>query len=352
MEGSPSTRPSWLCRDQFERERFLDMHERLLPAHSRIMLGIAALLLPVSPWMTPASLVTILAAVVIYGVIQRNVQWFQRPEIAIFTAMCVCQVLIATAVVLNGSQHEGGLALLAWPAVAIGGRFAARVMYAGTAFTAAVIVGASLLFDGGAVATDPLVLVVPLVVLWACVMISATVRESDNQHRKAAVLDQLTGLLNRTALDARTTELEVQSQVTGQPVAVIVADIDHFKAVNDTHGHATGDAVLRDLTYAIRSELRAFDLAYRLGGEEFVILLAGATVDEAAQTAEQLRRVVEARSPSGLEVTMSFGVAASAAGQQFVWDEVFGRADAALYEAKRAGRNRVIGGELPVTAAA
>lgn len=342
MEGHPTTRASWLCRDEFERERFLDMHARLLPAHTKIMLGIGVLLVPALPWLTPASIAVIVVALAGYGVVQRNVRWFRRPEIAVFTAMCCSQVLIAAAAVLSDLQHTGGLALLAWPAVAIGGRFPARVMYAATAYSAVVVVVASLAFGGAAVVSNPLVLVIPLAVLWATVMISATVRESDAQHRAAAVLDQLTGLLNRTALQTRATELRVQSEVTRQPVAVVAIDVDHFKRVNDEHGHATGDAVLRDIAYAIRSELRAFDLAYRLGGEEFAVLLAGSTAQEATAVAETLRAAVEARRPEGLTVTVSCGVAASA-GEPFVWDDVYGRADAALYAAKRAGRNRVAG---------
>ena len=101
-------------------------------------------------------------------------------------------------------------------------------------------------------------------------------RESDIEHRGAAVLDPLTGMLNRSALNGRVAEIEEQSKLTGQPVGLIVADLDHFKAINDTHGHAVGDAVLRHVAYVLRRELRAYDLAYRLGGEEFAIVLLGA----------------------------------------------------------------------------
>src|SRR5207302_5657354 len=108
------------------------------------------------------------------------------------------------------------------------------------------------------------------------------------QHRNESVLDQLTGMLNRKALAARAAELEQQSRLTGQPVGLIVCDIDRFKRVNDDHGHAAGDAVLQGFAYRVRKELRAYDLAYRLGGEEFVVLVPGASLVEAEELAERL----------------------------------------------------------------
>ncbi|HZU59767.1 MAG TPA: GGDEF domain-containing protein, partial [Solirubrobacteraceae bacterium] len=106
------------------------------------------------------------------------------------------------------------------------------------------------------------------------------------------------------------------------------------------HGHAVGDAVLRDLAYRIRAELRAYDLAYRLGGEEFLILLPGGSVDNAAEIAERLRCAVESSPICGLSLTLSIGVAASAPGP-FDYGAVFKASDEALYMAKAAGRNRV-----------
>ena len=117
---------------------------------------------------------------------------------------------------------------------------------------------------------------------------------SDIQHRSDAVIDQLTGMLNRKALGVRALELAQQSEVTGEPVGVIVADLDHFKHVNDTRGHTVGDAVLKEVAYLLRKQLRAFDLAYRLGGEEFLILVPGSDIDHAAELAERLREAVRA----------------------------------------------------------
>jgi diguanylate cyclase (GGDEF)-like protein len=129
--------------------------------------------------------------------------------------------------------------------------------------------------------------------------------------------------------------------VSGRSVGVIVGDVDCFKDINDRFGHETGDAVLRHIAYELRGQLRAFDLAYRLGGEEFAIVLPGADAAAGAELAEQLRAAIAAAPITAVPVTMSFGVAASPAGVPFVWDDVFRRADRALYGAKAAGRNAV-----------
>src|SRR6202011_4884166 len=165
---------------------------------------------------------------------------------------------------------------------------------------------------------------------------------SDIQHRSDAVIDQLTGMLNRKALTVRVQELTQQSAVTGEPIGVIVGDLDHFKEINDTHGHSVGDVVLKEVAYMLRKQLRAFDLAYRLGGEEFLILLPGSDIAHAENLAERLRaRVGSEPGAGGVPVTMSFVGGASAAEEAFDYETVFAKADAALYEAKRKGRDRV-----------
>ena len=163
---------------------------------------------------------------------------------------------------------------------------------------------------------------------------------SDVRHRADSTLDQLTGLLNRRGLEPRFAEVAEQAALTGQPVSVVVADIDHFKRINDNHGHAIGDAVLRDVAYAMRRSLRTFELLYRLGGEEFLLLLPGADADDAAQVAEKLRVAIEELHPAGLPVACSFGVA-TAYDEEVAFAPLVGAADAALYDAKRHGRNRV-----------
>jgi diguanylate cyclase (GGDEF)-like protein len=121
---------------------------------------------------------------------------------------------------------------------------------------------------------------------------------------------------------------------------VIVLDLDGFKRVNDTFGHERGDAVLRDAAYEIRKSLRSFELVYRIGGEEFLVLLPGVDLTAALDVAERVRHSVEDARPGDLDLTISAGVAANSGGH-IRYDDLFRAADAALLEAKRGGRNRV-----------
>jgi diguanylate cyclase (GGDEF)-like protein len=174
-------------------------------------------------------------------------------------------------------------------------------------------------------------------------LLGMALMRSEVEHRSEAVVDPLTQMLNRKALATRSTELAQQAAISGEPVGVVLGDVDGFKAINDAAGHQAGDAVLRDLAYRMRKALRAYDLAYRLGGDEFLVLVPGATSREARDLAEQLRAAVVAEPIAGQRVTMSFGVAAS--GRSFDLEQLYARADAALYEAKRCGRDRVCGAD-------
>jgi diguanylate cyclase (GGDEF)-like protein len=155
--------------------------------------------------------------------------------------------------------------------------------------------------------------------------------------------DSLTGLGNRTALEeGLCRELEL-FQRTGQPFALLILDIDHFKQVNDRHGHLMGDQVLVTVANTIARNLRRSDLLYRYGGEEFVALLPGGHDFEPCHVAERVRRRVEALPASSVAeipgVTLSSGCAVVRRGD--CSESLLERADRALYKAKHAGRNRV-----------
>ncbi len=159
-----------------------------------------------------------------------------------------------------------------------------------------------------------------------------------------ALTDSLTQLPNRrNGLDFLASEL-VFAQSSGAPLACLMLDIDHFKKINDEHGHAAGDAVLRQLAEILRHASRAEDMVFRYGGEEFVAILTNAPLKIALQIAERIRTQVEA-SPFKWEgrrilVTLSIGVAI-ASGKDADGEALIRAADAALYQAKQSGRNRV-----------
>lgn len=155
--------------------------------------------------------------------------------------------------------------------------------------------------------------------------------------------DPLTGLGNRRYLNAEVAGFQAQET----PFAVIAIDIDHFKRVNDSHGHDAGDAVLRQLAAQMREISRADDIACRVGGEEFLLLLPKVPLHRAAQVAERLRREIEANElPVVGRITISLGVSCWPGGEAST-RSVFKQADAMLYQAKRNGRNRVAVYEAP-----
>lgn len=159
-----------------------------------------------------------------------------------------------------------------------------------------------------------------------------------------AMFDGLTGLYNRRALSLRLSESFAAARRHDQPLALVMLDLDHFKAVNDLHGHLVGDRVLREFADVIRLCLRESDYAGRYGGEEFALVLPGADANGARGVAERIRQRVEASrlvvASAALTVTVSGGVAALGAGMVGPQDLV-AAADGALYVAKRAGRNRI-----------
>ncbi|MDJ0699243.1 MAG: GGDEF domain-containing protein [Woeseiaceae bacterium] len=153
-----------------------------------------------------------------------------------------------------------------------------------------------------------------------------------------ATKDPLTGAGNRRALENKLRNAVNVFQRTNVSVSMLLIDLDHFKKVNDRHGHAAGDEILRSITEIINLRIRVTDSLYRIGGEEFVVILDGQDLHRAAHLAEQLRTLVEANElVPDHSVTISVGVAELKHGESgFDW---LHRADEALYRAKRSGRN-------------
>lgn len=333
---------SWLCRDDTDRGRLLDMEQRLRPVRIGSIGILALALLASAPWVGWWTLVPLLFAPGLFFLAGMRLAGSKRPEYWMFAAWALTEVAIAASVVLAGTEHVTMACWLAIPVVTLSARFSLRGVFLGAALALGLLVAVALVDGGGRVVDDPTIVIAPAALILAVAVLSTALMRSDVEHRSEAVIDQLTGMLNRKALDNRVDELTQQSEVTGRPVGVIEADLDHFKRINDSLGHPAGDAVLKDVAYLMRKKLRAFDLSYRIGGEEFVVLLPGASVEEAHEMAEDLRGLFESEPLGGvLQVTMSFGVSGSPSGERFDYERVFAAADTALYQAKSAGRNCV-----------
>lgn len=165
--------------------------------------------------------------------------------------------------------------------------------------------------------------------------------------RLVAATDYLTGLFTRAKF-VSALEREISSAIyLGQPLSLLILDVDHFKDINDTHGHLAGDQVLADLGQVLKSSTRQGDICARIGGEEFAVLLPAADLPRALAAAEKLRLRVRQKVThhrgQDLAITVSLGVAVMQPGQPLEPDELVRRADQALYQAKRGGRDRVDG---------
>jgi diguanylate cyclase (GGDEF)-like protein len=176
---------------------------------------------------------------------------------------------------------------------------------------------------------------------------AAIALENARLHRiveRQALIDGLTGVANRRQCEKSLAAEIARAERLGTPFTLVLADLDDFKNVNDAHGHAVGDDVLREFAAVLRATVRDSDLAGRWGGEEFVLLLPGTDVLGGAHLADRVRTALSERSFPGrdgsvLDVTCSFGVAQYRTGDDV--RELFAASDRALYRAKQEGKNRV-----------
>jgi diguanylate cyclase (GGDEF)-like protein len=336
---------TWLCPTAFDRERLLEMEAKLgLPR--AIMYGsLAIVFLVAAPWVGWWILPLLLGSAVSYSLLRRLMATSDRPEYVVGATVVNAQVLIGVGIALTGGPTSPAIPLLLLPIVTLPVRFSTRGVVVGDCITIVVLLGSTVAIDPGAFADDPTYTLVGLAAIPGLAIFAHTLMRAEIEQRTHATLDPLTGLLNRKALAGRFAEIAEQAALTGAWVSVIECDLDHFKQVNDVHGHDRGDTVLKEAAYVMRKNLRSFELVYRLGGEEFLVVLPGLGLEEGLSVAERLRAGIEEAMPGGLPVTASFGVAA-ALGAEIQFERLFRGADAALYLAKRSGRNQAIGQDL------
>ena len=336
MTGGP-----WLCPTELDRSRVVDANGRVRTIRMIGSGAIGAALLISAPWLGWWTFILFALSVLNFVNVGRRIDKSAHPERVSVCAILITLVLIAGGVVISGGPSSPALPWLVLPAGMVAARFRPHVVIVGLLLTVLVILIATLGVKPTATINDPVPVFATLALLVAVVSIVWALQAAELHHRSEAILDPLTGLLNRHALAPRFVELSLQARLTGQPVCLMLCDVDNFKAINDLHGHDSGDAVLRDIAYSLRKQLRSFELVYRLGGEEFLVVLPGVDSAGGKEIAERLRKAVEQTMPMAIPVTMSVGLSAGH-GEQVDYDVLFKAADDALYDAKRAGRNRVI----------
>jgi diguanylate cyclase (GGDEF)-like protein len=331
------------ARDDARRERLLDMEVRLRP-YRFACFGILGLALASAGaevgwwWVVP-----LLVGLGGFAVADSFMGNSEHPAVWVATAWGILPLLLADAVVVTGGASSPVLMWFALPAVTLGARFSTRGIAIGTAYILALLLGSTVGLDSATASAHHQEVIAAVALVLSTVILSGALVESDRAHRRRSTLDPLTGLFNRNALEQRLAELDGQpvSDKKGSSHALLLCDLDHFKRVNDQLGHAAGDAVLQDVAHTMRSALRAGDSIYRIGGEEILVVLPGATKDDALGVGERLRLAVRERRPAGVAMTISVGVAVSRPGPLDT-DQLVGLADEALYSAKAAGRDRVM----------
>jgi diguanylate cyclase (GGDEF)-like protein len=330
---------SWLCPSERDRERLLDMSARVQRARQIGAGTVTVALVSAIPWLGWLPLIPVLAMTVNLLTTEPRLRRSARPEFVYAQSVLFTQCVVGAGVALTGGPTSPVMMLMAAATVTGAIRFPPRavVLFFGTGM--AILIAACMV-DPAALIHDPAMLIVTVSLLVAVTAPVMALLDAELHHRAEAVIDPLTGLLNRKALVSRFAELEQQARQSEASVCVIAADLDTFKNVNDSHGHARGDDVLRDVTYEMRKRLRTFELMYRLGGDELVVVLPGVDLPEGVAVAERLRAAVAECQPAGLQVTVSMGVAA-ACGSEVSCDALVAAADRALYAAKGAGRNVV-----------
>jgi diguanylate cyclase (GGDEF)-like protein len=331
---------SWLCPTEQHRMRAREADQRVRAARTLAAAACAIALFAIVPFQGWWVLALLGATAVTLGTVEARLRASEQPELIAVQGMLIILGLLAIGVAFSGGEDSPALPWLVLPVAIAAARFRPQVLVVGAAITAAVMLAVSLGGDAQAVVDDPTRLIAALTLLVGVTAITSALTEGELEHRDRAVLDPLTGLLNRSSLESRAVEIEQQARLSGGPVSLVLLDLDRFKHVNDTYGHERGDAVLRDVAYEIRKSLRSFELVYRIGGEEFLVLLPGVGLYEAVDVAERVRQAVAVARPGDLEISVSAGVAA-AAGEEIRYERLFRAADHALLEAKRAGRDRV-----------
>ncbi len=331
---------SWLCPTELDQRRAIDTSDRVRRARRVAALCVGVTILVLAPilswWLVPLFALAVVNVTTVDIEMRRS----DRPERASARALLGTALIVAVGAALTGGPESPILPLIVLPVAMTAARFGQHVVVAAVSVAMALVVGVGLGVDAHALFAHPALTLITLTLIICLAAITVAIQGAEMQHREESILDPLTGLLNRKSLVPRFEELREQARQQHAPICMIGADLDHFKDVNDTHGHDTGDAVLREAAYEMRKCLRSFELFYRLGGEEFLVVVPGADLEQGRELAEKMRETVESVEPAGIAITASLGVAV-AAGDQLDFEHLFNAADEALYEAKHAGRNRI-----------
>jgi diguanylate cyclase (GGDEF)-like protein len=337
---------AWLCPTPAYRMRLVEATPRIGRARAVIAGAIGAGVVLTVPWYGWITVAVFVPTAIHLLTMDRWIRRSDQPELVVFGTLLSMYGSLVLGVLVTGGSHSPVLPWFALVPAMATLRFRLTVVIALAALGAILVVATGFASNVSEALDDPVPMIAAVVMVANIVGVCVALMRGEMEHRDRAVLDPLTGLLNRAALETRVAEIEQQARLTEGAVAVVLLDLDRFKSVNDEYGHERGDAVLRDSAYEIRKALRSFELVYRIGGEEFLLLLPGTDLESGVEIAERVREAVALANPGGVEMTLSAGVA-TAAGAEVRYEDLFRAADSALLRAKREGRDRVVAADAP-----
>lgn len=300
----------------------------------------------ITPWVGGWFLLPVLYSLIVGTVVSGVSARFERREYVVAFGIFNAQAAFGAAVMLSGGPTSPLLPGMLLTVILLPARFTTRGVVAGVAMTVVIMLAATAGADPSGFVDNPTYVVTNLVCAIGLAACAHALMRTEVFQRKRAVLDPLTGLLNRQALPERFEEIAVQAAQTDGSVAMIALDIDHFKKINDTYGHVAGDSVLRQLALVVKPRLRGQDCLARVGGEEFAVLLPEVENAGARVAADKVRAIVEAArflvDNKEFGCTVSVGLItfdARMTSPQMLYE----MADKNLYAAKNGGRNLVVG---------
>jgi diguanylate cyclase (GGDEF)-like protein len=337
MDPVPGT---WLCPTAADRARLLEAGPRVRVAKMWVTAAQSATAVAVAPWVGWWPAFFAACAMLQVSNVDQRIRAARRPEVVVACSFAFTYLTIVLAVQTSGGPTSPLLPLLALPTTLMANRLRRSVVMVAVTYELVMVLGATLALHRAATIHNPTMLLAMVTVIVGIAVFTLALSDTEMRLRTESRFDHLTGLLNRAALAPRFAEVRSQARVSGGPVSLVVFDLDHFKSVNDELGHDIGDAVLSEAALLLRRPLRGFDLLYRIGGEEFALVLPGVAAAEAAEIAERQRVSVADGCPGGIAATISGGVAC-AAGSDVSWETLYRDADTALRHAKRGGRNRI-----------
>ncbi|MEU4156427.1 GGDEF domain-containing protein [Actinoplanes sp. NPDC026670] len=339
-----------LCPDDWDRERFVAAHAGINRSRRQVCL---VLLVPgiLVAWLWSAP--TVWAAVGLCLLVAVANDLIARYRSVVVAGVLIAggfELAVAAVVAATGGIHSPILGWLILPVMMLAARYRRAVLLAAMGCGAVAGTVACLLADvlGTAKPYPAALLGLTTVTLGvASGIVAMNLQSADIASRHDATTDQLTGALNRKALTPLFERMSKEADARDSHLSMLLCDLDHFKSINDRYGHAAGDDVLCHAATVIRQAIRAEDRLFRVGGEEFLVLLPHADATVAAGVGERIRATLAASPAGDIAVTVSIGAVTTPGQRRSGERELQEIADRALYQAKSSGRNQVVTAEPP-----